>query len=87
MVTSGQGDSIDHKLIATTIGTTVGMLGVARANSPLNARVLQIGSDQMLLSKLRGVGIHYQAAYENSHERTDALVANFVRIEKEVSKQ
>ena len=83
MVASEQGDTIDHKLVATSIGTTVGMLGVARAQSPLNARVLQIGSEQMQSSKLRGVGVHYQAAHENSLERTEALLANLVRIEKE----
>ena len=80
---SEQGDPIDQKLIATSIGTTVGMLGVARAKSPITSRVLQIGSDQMLMSKLRGVGVHYQAAHENSIERTQALVAHLVRIEKD----
>ncbi len=83
MISAGQGDSIEQKLNASVIGTVVAMLSVDRANSPISPRVLQIGNEQLQNSKLRGVAAHYQAAFENNNERTEALVANFLRIEKD----
>ncbi len=83
MVASEQGDAIDLKLNAHCVGTTVAMLGVERAKSPIAARILKIGNDQMQVSKVRGVTIGFQASFENSNERTEALVAYLTRIEKE----
>ncbi len=83
LVIAEQSDPIDLKLNAAAIGTVVGMLGVKRAQSPISARVLQIGSDQITLAKTRGVATSYLAAFEESNERTEALVANLERIDKE----
>lgn len=83
MVVAEQSDPIDLKLNAFVIGTVVGMLGVERARSPINPRVLQIGNEQLLLSKVRGVATGFQAALENSNERTEALVSHLTRIDKE----
>lgn len=83
MVASEQGDPNDLKLNAMSIGTVFGMLNVQRAQSPIGTRVLQIGNEQMQVSKLRGIGSNYQAAFEASNERAELLVANLIRIEKE----
>lgn len=83
MVVTGQGDPIDSKLNAMVIGSTVAMLGVDRARSPIDVRVLRIGNEQMQISKLRGVEVNFQAAFETSNERTETLVKHFLRIDKE----
>jgi hypothetical protein len=83
MVVAEQGDPIDLKLNAHLIGNVVGMLNAVPAKSPIPSRVLQIGNEQLLLSKIRGIATSYQASLEVSNERTEAIVANLARIDKE----
>ncbi|MCC6507981.1 MAG: hypothetical protein IT423_02665 [Pirellulaceae bacterium] len=76
-------DSLDLRAAAHTIGVAGGMLDNDRAQSPIDARVMAIGREQMQISKLHGVATGYQSAYEQASERAAALLANFQLIEQQ----
>lgn len=74
LVVAEKSDSLDLRLAAHAIGSTVAMLEADVAKSPIPANVLAIGTGRMLQSNVRGVEAAYQAAYAVDNETAVALV-------------
>lgn len=80
LVVAEKADQLDLRLAAHSIGSTVAMLEIDLAKSPIPAKALAIGSERMLVSKVRGVEAAYRAAYGEDSERAGALMQSFELI-------
>ncbi len=83
LVVRGQADSLDMRLAAQSVGVCVAMLESDKARSPIEQRVLDIGRNSMLNSKVRGVEAAFTSAYQSAHERTEVLLNTLDAISRD----